>query len=98
MKKGVRAAVIRRDIESERAHQPAPLRQQALYNMYSELPVRGKKVKERKRNQKYSGNFIKYMSDAAKTTDSSRIRQQQRKVLSRLRSAIRTNAQPSAND
>ena len=98
MKKGIRAAVIRRDIESERAQQPAPLRQQALYNMYSELPVRGKKVKERKRNLKYSGNFIKYICEAAKTTDSSGIRRQQRKALRRLRSAIRTNAQPSAND
>ena len=41
--------------------------------MYSELPLRGKKIKERQKRKKYQGNFTHYMKRSAKTMLSSAI-------------------------
>ena len=89
IKRGSLAARIRQEHEAERSGQSAPFRQQALYNMYSELPLRGAKIRRRKAGQRYKGNFTHYMARAAKLMDSSNIERQRRKALRRLRSTIR---------
>ena len=89
IKRGTAAADVRREHETERAGQPAPFRQQALYNMYSELPLRGKKIRRRKRRQKFTGNFTHYMTRAAEQTTSPNIERQRKRALRRLRSTIR---------
>ena len=89
IKRGTAAADVRREHETERAGQPAPFRQQALYNMYSELPLRGKKIRRRKRRQKFTGNFTHYMTRAAEQTASPNIERQRKRVLRRLRLKIR---------
>ena len=89
IKRGAAAADKRREREAESAGQPAPLRQQALYNMYSELPLRGKEIRRRKRRQKFTRNFICYMTRAARQTGSPNIEQQRKRALRRLRSTIR---------
>lgn len=88
-KRGTYAAAKRREREAESTVQPAPLRQQALYNMYSELPLRGKKIRRRKRRQKFTGNFTHYMSRAAQQTGSPNIERQRKRALRRLRSTIK---------
>ncbi len=85
LKKAIGAAEIRRE-------PGAPLRQQALYNMYSELPTRGKKARARKARQKFSGNFISYMEKSAKLMGSSRIKRQRRRALRRFRASLRKHA------
>ena len=92
LKKAVRAAEIRRTRESRDNEPPAPFRQQALYNMYSELPTRGKKARARKSRQKFSGNFISYMGKAGDLLASARIKRQQRKVLKHLRASLKRHA------
>ena len=60
----------RRDRESKDKTEAAPLRKQALYNMYSDKPVRGKRIQARIQRNKFRGNFIKYMAQAANTMNS----------------------------
>ena len=88
LKKAVQAAVIRRNHESERSCRFAPLRKKALYNMYSDLPVRGKKIKARKQRQKFSGNFIHYMTKSANMMDSQHIERQRKRTLRRFRASL----------
>ena len=88
LKKAVWAAKGRQNRESLASHQKAPFRQQALYNMYSELPKRGRKIRARKKHQKFSGNFTDYMKRSAKLMGSPRIERQRKKVLEKLRTAI----------
>ncbi len=85
LKKGIQAAEHRRCRETLASGQEAPLRQQALYNMYSELPVRGKRIKARRSRQ----NFTDYMKRSAKLMDSERIRRQRGKALKKFRASIR---------
>lgn len=89
LKKAVQAAVIRRDHDSERLGHPTPLRKKALYNMYSDLPVRGKKIKARKKHQKFSGNFIDYMAKSANVMGSQRIERQRKRTLRRFRTSLK---------
>ncbi len=89
IKRGTAAADVRREHETERAGQRAPFRQQALYNLYSELPLRGKKIRRRKHWQKFTGNFTHYMAWAAEQTTSPNIERQRKRALRRLRSAIK---------
>lgn len=88
IKKAIQAAKSRQKRESQGKAQKAPFRKQALYNMYSELPLRGKKIKERQKHRKYRGNFTDYMERAAKITQSSVIRRQRKKMLRRFRKRI----------
>ena len=92
-RKAMRAAMVRRKLECCASGQSAPFRKQALYNMYSDLPIRGKKIRERKASQKYKGNFIDYMNRSAAAMNSDGIRRQKARVLRRLRSRIRKHAQ-----
>lgn len=88
VKKAVQAAKFRQMRESqEKAHQ-APFRKQAIFNKYSELPPRGKKLKAQKRRQKYRGNFTHYMTKSANKMESSTIRRQRRRLLKQLRERI----------
>ena len=89
IKRGTAAADVRRKHETERAGQLAPFRQQALYNMYSELPLRGEKIRRRKRRQKFTGNFTHYMTRVGKQTGSPNIERQRKRALRRLRSTIK---------
>ena len=93
-KKGIRGALVRQDIESKASGKPAPLRKQAIYNMYSELPVRGRNILERQARQKFSGNFTHYMSRSASQMESSPIERQRKKNLGKLRSRIRIRDRP----
>ena len=88
LKKAVQAAVIRRYHDSERLGHATPLRKKALYNMYSDLPVRGKKIKARKKRQKFSGNFIDYMAKSANVMGSQSIERQRKRTLRRFRSSL----------
>lgn len=87
-KKAMKATQVRRERESKQGGQEAPFRRQAILNMYSELPVRGVKIRARQREQKYKGNFTHYMDRAAEILDSPRIKKQRAKVLKRLRRRI----------
>ncbi len=88
-KKGIESALVRQDIDSNASGEPSPFRKKAIYNMYSELPVRGRKILERRARQKFSGNFTQYMSLSASQMESSPIGRQRKKILERLRSRIR---------
>ena len=88
VKKSIWMAKRRRDRESKDKTQPAPLRKQALYNMYSDKPVRGKRIQARIQRNKFRGNFIKYMAQAANTMNSSRISRQRKKALEEFRNSI----------
>ena len=89
LKKAIRATEMRRARESGTDTSPAPFRQQALYNMYSELPIRGKKAKARKSRQKFSGNFIGYMDNAGLLMASARIKRQRRRALRHFRATLK---------
>ena len=89
IKKGTLAAGYRRERETERSSEQAPFRQQSLYNMYSELPLRGIKIRRRKKSLPYKGNFTHYLSRAAKVMESPNIERQRKKALRRLRSTIK---------
>ena len=88
LRKSIRMAKSRQYRESQGKSSPAPLRKQALYNMYSDKPVRGKRIQTRIRQRKFRGNFIQYMAHAAEYMNSSRIKRQRRKVLEKFRSSI----------
>ena len=88
-KKAVTAAEIRRRKESHGKSGDAPLRKQALYNMYSELPVKGRKAKARQQHRKFRGNFTHYMERAAKRMNSPSIERQRRRLLKRFRGQLR---------
>ena len=88
LKNAIWAERIRRSRESEVSGLEAPFRRKALYNMYSDLPVHGKRIHERLKRRKYKGNFTHYMEKAAKTTGSQSISSQRRKLLKRVRSRI----------
>ena len=88
LKKGIRAAEIRQSRETFASGLKAPFRQQALYNMYSDLPTRGKNIQKRKMRQKYNGNFTTYMKKSAKLMDSVRIIHQHQRLLKRFRTSI----------
>lgn len=93
LKKGLRAAVHRQRLESCASGMDAPLRRQALYNMYSELPVRGEKVRQRQNRLKHSGNFIRYLDRAVSRLGADlgadRIKRQRRKLLRHFRRKLR---------
>ena len=70
----------------------APFRKQALYNMYSEKPLRGKRVNARVRRRKHKGNFTHYMSRAANHLDSSRLARQRRRELRKFRDRLKQHS------
>ena len=88
VKKAIQAAIFRQIMEIKRGTREAPFRKRAIYNMYSELPLRGTKIKSRKKNQKYRGNFTHYMEKSAKAMDSLTIRLQRNRLLKRLRARV----------
>ena len=67
----------------------APFRKQALYNMYSDKPVRGKRIRIRTQGRKYRGNFIGYMDRAAKELGSTRVELQRERVLEAFEDKLR---------
>ncbi len=85
LKKAVQAARFHQKRESLKKLHEAPFRKQALYNMYSELPLRGKKIKLLQGRKKYQGNFTHYMDRSAKIMKSPAIKRQRKKVLKLLR-------------
>ena len=93
LKKGLRAAGYRQFWESCDSGMKAPFRRQALYNMYSELPVRGAKIRRRQERMKHSGNFIRYLDKVVRNLDddlgTDRVKRQQRKLLRRFRRKLR---------
>ena len=84
LKKAVRMAEFRQKREGN----TAPLRKQALYNMYSDKPVRGKRIRTRIKRRKYKGNFTHYMDRASERLGSPRIAKQRRKILQKFRSRV----------
>jgi hypothetical protein len=89
LKAAIQAAEVRRGTESRDPLQKTPLRKQALYNRYSELPLRGRRAKARAGRQKYHGNFTHYMARAAGLLNSQHIERQRRHVLKKFRASIR---------
>ena len=89
LKKAVRVAQHRRQRESVASSMPAPLRKQALYNMYSERPRRGTKIVAAMKNRRHRGNFTHYLDRAADRMKSDRIAKQRKRVLKRFRDRIR---------
>ncbi len=88
LKKAIGATRIRRQREAEASGAKAPFCRKALYNMYSDLPVRGKRINQRQRNRKYTGNFTHYMERAANATGSRKIATQRQKLLRQVHSRI----------
>ena len=88
LKKAVRVAKARQFRESQASGRSAPLRKQALHNMYSDKPLRGKLIRRRKKGRKYSGNFTHYMERAAKAMESPRISRQRKNLLKRFRERL----------
>ena len=82
LKRAIQAAKIKQLNESKGKIQAVPFRKQSLYNMYSELSLRGRKITLRKRNQKYPGNFTHYMEKSTKIMDSLTIKLQRKGYLS----------------
>jgi hypothetical protein len=89
LKKSLIAAEKRRTRESLDRPADAPLRKAALYNMFTDMPTRGRRALQRERRRKYSGNFIKYMGTASEDMQSSRIKRQQGQLLSKFRERIK---------
>ena len=89
LKAAVRMSQYRRQRESAASSSSAPLRKQALYNMYSDRPRRGTKIVAAMKNRRYVGNFTHYLDRAAATMKSGRIAKQRRRVLKRFRDRIR---------
>lgn len=89
VKKALRAAEARRGLEGRGKGQKAPLRKQALFNMYSDMPIRGKKAKERSKIRKHNRNFLDYMKKAAARVESEIIPRQQHNLVKRLRAKLR---------
>ena len=89
LKKAVKAARARQYRESRRSGRIAPLRKQALYNMYSDKPLRGKLIQRRKRGRKYSGNFTHYMERASEVMESPGMSRQRKNLLKRFRKRLR---------
>ena len=89
LRKGIRMAKGRQAQESQGKSLPAPFRKQALYNMYSDKPVRGKRIQARNRRRRFIGNFVTYMDRAAKQMNSPSITRQREKVLKRFRDSVR---------
>lgn len=89
LKRAIRAMGHQRDEESRKSGTLAPLRQQALYNKYSELPTRGTKIKARKRRQTYRGNFTDYLASSAVVMNSRSIERQRRRILKKFRTDIK---------
>ena len=88
-KKAVWAAEIRQNQAIRDGQPQAPFRKRALYNMFTELPLRGTRIKKHKQNQKFRGNFSHYMYRSAKAMGSPRIAQQRRKMLKRFRAQVK---------
>ena len=88
LKKAIWATRIRRGREAEASGANAPFRRQALYNMYSDMPVKGKRINQQQKNRKYKGNFTHYMDRAANVTGSHNIATQRLKLLRQVHSRI----------
>ena len=89
LKTAIRVARHRRKRESDASSAQAPLRKQALYNMYSDRPRRGAKIVATMKNRRYRGNFTHYLARAAQKMNSDRIAKQRKRVLKRFRDRIR---------
>ena len=88
LKKGIRTAEIRQSRETLASGREAPFRQQALYNMYSDMPIRGKNIRKRKMRQRYSGNFSTYMKQSSRCMNSVRITRQHQRLLKRFKMSM----------
>ena len=89
LKKAIQATRFRRERETEKSGKKAPLRRQALYNMYSELPTRGKKILKINSRKKYTGNFINYLRQAEESFGSKRIQKQRTRLQRRFWNVVR---------
>ena len=89
IKKSIRWTEGRQIREGHGNPNTAPFRKQALYNMYTEKPLRGRRIRERVSGRKYTGNFTHYMRKAANSLNSSRLSRQRRRELRKLRSRLR---------
>ena len=88
LRAAIQAAQYRRDRESIASSRLAPLRERALYGMYSERPRPAKVVGAMKRRPSRR-NFISYLDKAATTMGSERIPHQRKRLLKRFRDRIR---------
>ncbi len=89
LKKAIMATRIRQQREAEASGARVPFRRRALYNMYSDLSVRGKRISQRQRSKKYKGNFTHYMGRASNATGSPNISFQKSKLLRHVYSRIK---------
>ncbi len=89
LKKAVQAAQLRREKEAITSGKQAPLRQRALYNMYSDFPTRGKKINQLKSRRKYNGNFIDYLKGAEGSLNSPHIKAQRLRLRKKFKTVIR---------
>ena len=88
LRKSVEVTTGRQKREAIARSSPAPFRKQALYNMYSDKPVRGRRIQDRIQQREFRGGFIQYLDRAANIMNSSRIRRQRRTVLGRFENGI----------
>lgn len=89
VKKSIRLTEARQIREGQGNPNSAPFRKQALYNMYTEKPLRGKRINARIKSRKLRGrkhmrNFTYYMSRAARRLNSSRLSRQRTRELRKL--------------
>ena len=87
--KAIRATAIRQRQESRNGRRAASFRKQALYNMYSELPLRGRKIIQRQKKRGSTRNFTNYVGNSAEIMESTSIRRQREKILKQFRERIR---------
>ena len=85
-KRAITVASGRQHRETKNSGQKAPFRKRTLYNMYSDLPLRGRKTPKGPRGRR---NFIRYLEEAAKSFQSAGIRLQKARALRRFRNRIR---------
>ena len=85
LSRAIKATVIRQIQEGHGETVGVPFRKQALYNMYSELPLRGKRIINQKNSRRLTRNFAEYVAEAAKTMDSRVMRRQYKRLLRHFR-------------
>lgn len=87
--KSIRLTKNRQYWEGRSSPISAPFRKQALFNMFSEKSLRGKRVNARVRRRKFRGNFTHYMSRAAGRMQSSSLSRQRLRELRKLKDRLR---------
>ena len=89
IKNSIRLAENRQYWEGYSSPNSAPFRKQAIFNMFSEKSLRGKRVNARVRRRKFRGNFTHYMSRAAGRMQSSSLSRQRKRELRKLKNRLK---------